>query len=534
MAEKKRSKRSAGEASRIRELLRVLRKHKVLHGITPQKVRCVLEDMGPTYVKFGQIMSMRSDMLPEEYCKELQKLRAQVRPVPFAQVKALIEEDYQKPLDELFSFVDETPLGSASIAQVYRAVVKDTGQEVVIKAQRPGIYEMMKRDIPLLKRAVKLLRLISPTGDALDFNAIIDEMWAVAQEEMDFLAERDHIIEFDRLHADILYVKCPKPVLELTTKRVLVMQYISGIPIDHKEELERLGYDRTEIGLKLAESYSKQIFDDAYFHADPHPGNIWISSGQIVFLDLGMMGTLSENHRLLLRNAIIAVAQEDIQELEEIVLTLGDVKGKVNHSRLFSDIDQMVLKYARQDLGDIQLGKLIQELLDLAKRHEIGMPASITMLARGIMTMEGVLSACCPQVNLLQIITSHLMGSGIQELDLKKEVLHTGRSLYSIFKKGLELPTSLSNLAKMAVKGRTKVNLELVGSDEPLKKIDAMVNRLITCIISASLLMASSIICTTQMQPRVLGIPLLGALGFVTAVVLCIKLTVDTVFRRKK
>lgn len=520
--------------SRLRELISVLRRRDIIHGLTPQKLRLILEDMGPTYVKIGQIMSMRSDVLPENYLNELQKLRADVRPVPFAQVKKLMEQEYGQSLERIFSEIDETPLGSASIAQVYRAVLRKSGERVVIKVQRPGIYEMMSEDIRLIQKALPLLKLVGGAADAVDLSAVIEEMWVVAQQEMNFLLEAEHNERFSMLNSDIRYVKCPKVYHSLTTARVMVMEQIIGIPIDQTTDLTQAGYDMTEIGLKLAESYCKQIFDDAFFHADPHPGNLWVSDGKIVFLDLGMMGSLNERNRLLFRKAIRSMAGSDIHELKEIVITLGEVEGKIDHTALYNDLDELVRKYVHLDLADIDLAKVIEELLELARVHSIRMPASITMLARGVLTMEGVLAACCPEVNMLQIITSHLSDHLFTDFNLSKELKRLAQDSYRTLERSREIPIAFADLLKMAIKGETKLNLEIVGSQEPLHKIDSMVNRLITCIIIAAVLMGSSIICTTQMHPQLFGIPALGALGFFVALLLGGKLVYDAVFSSKK
>ena len=522
------------QASRLRELLDVLRRRDILHGVTPVKVRQILEDMGPTYVKLGQIMSMRSDILPQTYCDELSKLQATVRATPFADVERILEEEYGKPWRKIFSSIDQKPLGSASIAQVYRAVLQENQAKVVIKVQRPHIYETMARDIKLMHRALSILKVIGPTADVLDFDAILNELWTVAQQEMDFLLEAQHNEEFAKLNQEIVYVHCPEVYRSLTTSRVLVMEQIEGIPIDHLEELEAAGYDLHEIGMKLAANYCKQVMDDAFFHADPHPGNIWISGGKIIFLDLGMMGRLTARDRSLFREAVKAVARYDAHTLKEILLTIGNVNGKINHTELYTDTDDMLRKYADAELSSINLGKLVQELLDLAKRHNIGMPSSITMLARGVMTIEGVMSKCCPEISLLQILKSHLSGEILQNFHLKHELKKVGQQLYDTASKGIDIPVHLSDFLKMAVKGQAKVNLEIVGSEEPLQKISSMVNKLVTCILAASILMGSSIICTTDMKPKVLGIPFLGFLGFVAALVLCGKLVVDTVFSKKK
>ncbi len=522
------------QRSRLRTLIGVLRKRDIVHGMTPKKLRLILEDMGPTYVKLGQIMSMRSDILPQSYCDELQNRRTQVRPVEFKRVKEMMEEEWGRPISRLLDQIDETPLGSASIAQVYSAILKDTHQQVVIKVQRPGIYQMMSQDVKLIHKALSVMRFVGIRTDAVDFGAVIDEMWMVAQQEMNFLLEAEHIERFARLNSETAYVGCPKVLHRLTTSRVLVMEQINGIQIDQVDSLQKAGYEMSEIGLKLAENYVKQILDDAFFHADPHPGNLRIEGGKIVYLDLGMMGTLSERDRVLIRSAIEALVAENIHKLKDVLLTLGEPQAAIDHPALYEDLETMVRKYLSLEIGDIDLGKLITELMQLANNHRIRMPAAITMLARGLLTIEGVLCVCCPDVNMLRIISSHLAGEAFERFDLQRELKHMAQSSYKMVKRSMEIPVSLADLLEMAIKGQSKLNLEIVGSQEPLNRVDAMVNRIIACIFAASLLLGSSVICTTQMQPRIFGIPLIGLLGFLGAVVLGGWLMFDTMFSRRK
>lgn len=516
---KTKEKKDHASLKRLREMLGVLRSHDIMHGLNPQKLRRILEDMGPTYVKLGQIMSMRSDILPKAYCDELVKLRAQAKPMPFSEVRQVIEKEYGISAQNIFTSIDPAPLGSASIAQVHSAVLKNK-QRVVIKVQRPGIRETMAKDITLMKKAVHLLGLVSKAADVIDFESVIDELWIAAQQEMDFILEASHNKEFARLNQDIAYVGCPKIEEKLTTPHIIVMEYIDGIQIDRLDELKKLGYDPEEIGRKLADNYCKQVLEDSFFHADPHPGNIWIREGKIIWLDLGMIGRLTNRDRELFRDALRSVSANDINELKRIVLTLGIVKGRINHSRLYTDLDDMVTKYGSLDLANMNLGIMVQELLEVASANNISMPSNLSMLARGIMTIEGVLSVCCPDTNFMQIISSHIVEKMYSDFDLKKELRHSSRALYSIFTKGLDIPSQISNVLKMTAKGQTKINLEITGSEEPLRRIDKMVNRIIICIITAALLIASSTICTTQMTPRILGIPLLGALGYFAALIL--------------
>ncbi len=516
---------------RLGQIVSVLVKNDLVKGITPEKLRKIIEELGPTFVKLGQIMSMRHEILPTEYCKELEKLRADVRPMNSSEVKKVIEDEYGTELEEVFQSFDNAPLGSASIAQAHFAILKN-GKKVVVKVQRPGIKDIMARDISLLRKASKILKIAVNTGNVVDFGMILDEMWAVTTQEMDFLIEAHHAEEFYDYNRDIVYSTCPQIEHKYTTAKVLVMEYIEGIQIDDTETLISRGYDLNEIGIKLAENYIKQIIDDAFFHADPHPGNIRIREGEIVWIDLGMMGRLSNRDKLLFKSAISAIAQNNVDEIKNILVTLGNHKGRINHVRLYSDIGDMLSKYGNMGIGDMDLGSILEEFLLLANNHGISMPKGMSILSRGIITIEGVLAKLSPDINIVQVMTNHMSSDILSNIDLSKELLNAGKTLYGSARKTLDIPAQLSDILKMTIKGQTKVNLELTGSEEPLTAIEKMVNRLVICIINAGLLIGSSLICTTDMKLKFLGIPLIGVLGYAMAVVLGGWLILD--IRKKK
>lgn len=511
-------------------MLDVLKQNDAAHGFNPQKLRKIMEDLGPTFVKLGQILSMRSDLIPSAYCEELMQLRSQVTPMPFSQVKQVIRQEYGiRSIHEVFLSFDSEPLGSASIAQVHRAVLRN-GDPVVVKVQRPGIKETMGQDVAVLRKAITLVKFAPDLGNLLDFQIMLEEMWVVAQQEMDFLIEASHLEEFAKLNGDIQYIGCPKVKKHLSTSRILVMEYIEGVSIDHKKELLEQGYDLNEIAMKLAANYAKQILDDGFFHADPHPGNIAVRDGKIIWLDLGMVGQISQRDRGMLTTAIQAIVNDDVYELKSVVLSMGVLRQKVNHAALYNDIDLMMTKYANADFASINLGKLIVELNDLTNRHHIGMPQGISMLGRGLMTIEGVLADVNPEINFMEIVTYHLAE---KEIDLKKELKETSVTALNTLRKTLDIPAHLADILKMTVKGQTKINLEITGSEEPLAKIDSMVNKTILAIICAGLLIGSSLICTTDMSGKLFGIPALGAIGFFLAIVLGGIIVYD-VFRKKR
>lgn len=508
---------------RLKEMVNVLRKRDIVRGVTPVKLREILEDLGPTFVKLGQVMSMRPDFLPQDYCDELMKLQSEAKPLPFSIIKDVIEKEYQRRWTQIFSFIDEEALGSASIAQVHRAVLT-SGERVVVKVQRPGIYEIMSKDIVLLKRAATLLKVISRSQDVVDFNMVLDEMWAIAKQEMDFLMEADHIDEFRHLNSDIEYVSCPQVYRQLTTQHILVMEFIEGIRLDDFDGIKAQGYDITKLGQKLGENYVKQIIEDGYFHADPHPGNIWIRNGKIVWLDLGMMGRLSNKDRTAIRKAIFALAQHDTFEMKAAVLSLGVARGRINHTLLYEDIDALMGQYSDMDFNSLQMGVLTRQIMNILRTHHIGIAPGISMFARGVLTIEGVMRLCCPKVSFVEIFARSLRFDFQRNFNWKEEFSKAKREGYVLMRKSMQLPEQISDILKMTMSGQTKVNLDLTGSEEPLRRLDKMINKVIIAVISSALLLGSSTICTTQMTPKIMEIPLLGVFGYLAALILCGKL----------
>ena len=516
-------KEDQGSATRLREMVEVLRARDIVHGITPEKLRLILEDLGPTFVKLGQIMSMRPDFLPQEYCDELMKLQTEANPLPFSVIEKVIEQEYQRRWTRIFRSIDEEALGSASIAQVHCAVLLD-GEKVVIKVQRPGVHDIMSKDIVLLKRAAGILKILGPAQDVVDFSMVLDELWAIAKQEMDFVMEANHIEEFRHANQDADFVSCPKVYRHLTTQHVLVMEYVDGIQIDDVAGLKAAGIDARRIGERLGENYVKQIVEDGYFHADPHPGNIWVRGGKIVWLDLGMMGRLSNKDRAAIRKAIFALAQHDVFEMKAAVLSLGVPQERIDHARLYQDIDALIAQYGDLDFRSLKMGILSRQIMNVLRSHHIAIAPGISMFCRGVMTIEGVMRLVCPEVSFVEILARSMELSFAKGFNWREEAGKAKREGYILLRKSLQLPEQISDILKMTLSGQTKVNLELTGADEPLARLNKMINKLIIALLSAALLLGSSTICTTQMTPKIMEIPFLGVLGYLAAIVLSARL----------
>lgn len=501
--------------SRLREMTAVLHKYEITKGLTPEKLRMILEDLGPTFIKIGQIMSMHSDILPKRYCDELMRLRSDVKPMPFSEVSEVLEESYGCSWGAIFREINEKPLGSASIAQVHKAVLKD-GSPVVIKVQRKGIYGIMARDIALLRKAVRLLPPVSIKG-MVDLDMVLGELWDVTREEMNFLTEAANMEEFARKNEGIAYVGFPVLYQEYTTIHVLVMEYIDGFNIDDKETLLANGYDLKEVGSRLADHYMKQVMEDGFFHADPHPGNLRVRDGKIIWIDMGMMGRLTERDREYIALAVRGVAVNDVGLIQEAVMALGEFKKNPDPSRLYEDISSLLTKYGTVDMGQIDVAEVMMDLMEVMKENGIIMPHGLTMLARGLTHMEGVLADIAPEINMVEIAAGRIKENIIRNFDWKKELKSGGKTLYRAVQRALDIPVLVSDAVQGYLKGQTKVNLDLHASPELARLLRRMVQNIVMGLWVMALLISSSIICTTDMKPKIWGIPALGALGYVIA-----------------
>ena len=518
---------------RLGEITAVLRKHHITRGVTPGKLRAILEELGPTYVKLGQIMSLHSDVLPQRYCDELMKLTSEVTPMPFETVEEVINRSYREDWHNIFSSIERETLGSASIAQVHRAKLLD-GTDVIVKVERKGIYDIMARDIGLLKRAVNLLPPVGGFKNVVDLEMVLDELWATAQEEMDFLKEAANMEEFAHNNQGIRYIRCPKLYHEHTTSRVLVMEYIGGCPVDDRKSLLAEGYDLGEIGRKLVNNYVKQVMDDGFFHADPHPGNVKVMDGKIVWIDMGMMGRLSYRDRNLMAQAVRAIAVGDIAVLEATITDLGEIQGKVDSGKLYGELRDLMDRYGNASMGSIDAVEFFKDTMEVMKNNSIKLPHGMTMLVRGLTQMQGVLLGISPDINMAEIAAARLREEMLQNFDFKAEAGKTGRRIYKAVGRTLDIPPLVKVALEEYLKGQSRINMELDATRKFSDLMRRLVRNLVMGLWVMALLISSSIICTTDMKLKILGIPALGFFGYVLAFIICLYVFVRHFFTRNK
>ena len=512
---------------RAAAILGVFAKHNFYsNGFTPEELRTTLEDLGPTYVKIGQIMSSRTDMLPKSYCLELEKLRSDVKPLPTDIARAVIERESGKTIDEIYSEFRDEPLGSASIAQAHYGVLKD-GTRVVTKVQRPEIADMMREDFVLLKKLAGMVSM-SAEGDegseSIDLRGILEELEKVTWEELDFRIEAENTRLFRELCIeDEAVVSCPKIIDELTTDRILTMTYVDGYSLSHKERLEQDGYDCLEIGKTLANNYLHQVLDAGFFHGDPHQGNIMVSSGVPYWIDFGMVGRLSEANISAIQNLIFALVQEDVEALTNAALAMGTVKGKLNKERLMDDLESISSRYmSATNLKDMDVGKLMVELTDLLNEHHIAVSAEYTMMVRSLVTMEGVLEALCPELDLFGFLQEKLLSRAKENFDVKEKLASSMESLATTAMRTVKLPGLATDALRNLVKGRMKISFELTGYEELLHVLIDVIKNIVLAVFACVLFSGSCRLYSAAVPPLIDGIPLFALAGFALSVALAI------------
>lgn len=520
-------------AKRLREISSILRKHKFLRGFSPEEFRAMLEDLGPSFVKIGQTLSTRSEILPKAFCDELEKLQTACEPLPFDEMLAALDAQFGSLREQIFVTIDPTPLGSASLAQVHRAVL-ESGEIVAVKIQRPGVKETMALDIDIMRMLARQAARFMKDEQMLDLRDVVEELWATFLEETDFRREAENLAEFARLNEDVAFIDCPKVHPELCSEYVLVMEYIDGIPIYDTEGLMERGYHLEEIGSKMLDNYATQILDHGFFHADPHPGNVLIRAGKVVYIDLGNMGKLSARDRAGFGDIIEAVGKLDSSELKEALMRFAVSKDNavIDHTRFLADLDLLLADYGSCDVSEIDIGAFLNDILALTRQCKVTLPSSITSVSRGIVTIEGTVGPFIPNLNIVAIINDHIRHSKSDRDELIRALEDLTRSLRSSATGSLDALTYSGDALKMLTRGQLKMNMEVLGSEAPLARISKIVNRLTIALIIAGLFIGSSMLSLSTMEPRLLGVPVLAFFGYLGAAVLSLWIVYD-IARRK-
>lgn len=366
------------------------------------KLSRILEEFGPAYVKLGQILACCSDVLPQSYCDELSRLRTDIKPLAFGDVLKVLENEYGNELDKIFASVSYTPVGSASLAQVHKATLFD-GSLVAVKILRPGVRNQMFRNLKFLRKLACAGKLI-PMSKVANPEMIIDELKDAAELEFNMHSEMENLKYFRSLN-QTGGISCPRVYEELCTENVLIMEYVDGIPISEKAMLENNGYDCAKLAERLYMNYAKQILSDGVFHADPHPGNILVSSEKIYWIDLGLLGKVSQKNRNYFKDGLKAFIHMDSEALAQVLLNMGGSGEDVNVSGLASDIEKMLNICKQEKLEQLELKKLFGDFMSAAKKHGVIMPHEVSLLTRSMLPLTDTIRKLDLAINPFNILS---------------------------------------------------------------------------------------------------------------------------------
>lgn len=368
----------------------------------PERLRSVLEQLGPTYVKLGQLLSTRPDLIPAEYIRELEKLQDSVPPFPFKQVQQVLDEEGLRTEDVFASFSEE-PLASASIGQVHEAILK-TGEKVVVKVQRPGIGKIIENDLEILYELVGMLEKHTKWGRLYQLTDILDEFANALRKEIDFAQEGRNADKFRENFRQNANVLIPKVYWEYTSRRVLVLEYIGGVKVSEFEQLIRAGFDLKRVANHIVEALFQQIYEHGFFHADPHPGNIAIAPGEkVIFYDFGQVGTVDEVLIERCMDLVMAMVRYDVNGVTRALLQVGIATRHVNREELRRDVSRLQQKYYGMPFSQIHVGEALGELVQLSFKYQVRVPPELSLMVKMMMTIEGLLSRLDPGLSVVEI-----------------------------------------------------------------------------------------------------------------------------------
>lgn len=498
-----------------------------------ERVRMAFEELGPTFVKLGQFLSTRPDFVPESLIREFEKLQDSVRPFPSDEARRIVEEELEDSVGELFAEFATDPQASASIAQVHRAVTQD-GQEVAVKIQRPNIRRQVEVDLEIMRDLAGLLEKLIGGVYLFEPVRMVDEFDRVIHREMDFATEAANMRRFAKQFEGDGRVRVPAVVRDLTTTRVLTMEYVHGIKVSDPEELAAAEFDQQLLAKRGTQLVLEQIFNHGFFHADPHPGNMLICPDNVIcFLDYGMMGVLSHRYRSQLRDLIAGVVRQDEERITTAVFHLSGYKKFHRRTEIEARVAAFVQDQLYRPMRDIAVGQIMNDLARLFMEYDIRLPSDFFLLNKAVTTMEGIGHRLFPDFDTLEEAVPFVrkMHSPKAKLDmLNEDISAFSRDLRAFLR---DFPGDAWETLRLLKHGELSVRFRHEGLDEMISTHDQISNRIVVAVVLAGLLVGSSLMTLSGIPPAWHGIPLIGVVGFTVSGLISLWL-IWSIFRHGK
>jgi ubiquinone biosynthesis protein len=460
----------------------------------PEHLRQALEELGPTFIKLGQILSSRNDLLPPPYVEELAKLQDAAPPVPEAQIRSILLAELGHPVEDAFATFEMVPLASASIGQVHAATLPD-GTPVVVKLRRPGVIEQIEEDLHIL---IDLALKASRHWEAArhyDLLAITQEFAQTLRGELDYLHEGQHVERIARNFAQEPNIHIPRVYWETTTTRMLTLERMFGVKITDVAALEAVGLDRSEVAHRAARLLLTMIVDHGFFHADPHAGNFFVEpTGRIGLIDFGMIGEVDTATRDQLLQMMVAISREDASRLADVLLVLGMAQVHVDRNALRRDLQRLLARYCGRALGDVKFGVLLAELIEVIRWHHLRLAPDLALLTKTLGMGEGLAAQIYPEFNLMEVyipLAEELLAQQFSPARWLRQFLLTGVDALQM---AVELPQQLNHILGDIERGGFEVTLEPASFDPYFKRLESLVNRLVLALLTTALTIATALL----------------------------------------
>ena len=481
----------------------------------PERIRLAMQDLGPTYVKLGQMCSNRTDIFPEDIIAEFQKLQDDVEPEKidiYAKIKAELNIE---PL-EYFKEIDEMPMASASMGQVYKGILKD-GTEVVIKVRREGIKEIVASDLSMMRDLAAYFERTNEEIKKMNVSYIINSFGNSITKELSFRNELSNMEKFANNFKNDKRIHVPVPYRELSNDNILCMEFIKGFKITDKEKIEKCGFFPSEVARVGLDLYIQQVLKYGFFHADPHPGNVFMTpEGKIVFIDFGAMGTLYPQDKELLENLLLHFIQKDVKKAIDTIKELAVKYNVPDERQLERELTEIVYLVDGNALSEISIGDIFEKVRVILNKNQVILPEDIYLLVKGVGQIEGIGRHLDPSLDIMKTLEPYAKRI-LRERMNPKYIFEKGtKKITQVSESWLSLPEDLRNISQKILNGELKHKHEVTGFKELLKILD----RLVVAIIIASLLIASSIVVLSGIPPKINEIPVLGFLGYVISAIL--------------
>jgi len=482
-----------------------------------ERVRMVMEELGPTFIKLGQILSTRPDLIPVEFIQELSKLQDNVPSFPYPEARQIIESEIGRPLEDIFQHFENTPLAAASIGQVHRAQLKD-GEEAVVKVQRPGIRKIIEVDLEIMLHLASLMERHLEELQVHRPVRIVQEFARTLEKEIDYTIETSHIERFARQSMDDPTVYVPKVFRDTTTERILTMEYIDGIKASEIDRIEREGLDRKIITARGADLILRQIFDYGFFHADPHPGNIFVLPDNVIcYIDFGMMGSIDRQTRESFADLIYTVIHHDESRATQILLKLTEYDEKPDVRVLERDLTEFIGQHLYVPLKDLQMEKLLQQILKMISRHRLQIPQNLFLMMKALATVEGIGLLLDPDFEMIKQTIPFIQRVKMARYHPKRmanDIIRSGVEFVQLMQ---EIPGETREILEQMKQGKIKMEFEHKGLEPMLSTYDQISNRIAFAIVIAALIIGSALIVLSKTPPFLFGISFIGIIGFLAA-----------------